>query len=133
MPRVKQLTVSLENKPGKLAHLTSTLSNVGINILAISVPETPRGKRGKVRLLVSDETKAKEALATAKIRFADEEAILLILDNQPGGLSRIASKLGEAKINIKYAYATTQEGYNTASLILVPSDIEKAVSVIGEM
>ncbi|MBS7622929.1 ACT domain-containing protein [Candidatus Bathyarchaeota archaeon] len=130
MPRVTQLVVTSESKPGTLAQLCSTLSKAGVNIRSMLAPEI-RG-RGKVRLLVDDPAKAKDALKAAKIRFSEEEVLELELDNRPGSLGEVAEKLAKAKINIKYAYATTSEGSAKATVVLAVPNLAKAAGVLGE-
>lgn len=105
------------------------MRDAGVNISAVVAPEI-RG-RGKVRLLVDSPDKAKDALKAAKIRFSEEEAISIELDNRPGTLGEIAEKLAQAKINIKYAYATTSEGSTRATVILAVPNVTKALGVIG--
>ena len=130
MPKVTQLAVSLQNKPGALAQICSTLGKAGVNVSAMLAPDA-RG-RGKVRLLVDRTAKAKEALNAAKIRFSEEEVIALSLDNRAGALSEIAEKLSQAKINLKYAYATAAEGSAKATAIIAVSDVDKALGVLGQ-
>jgi hypothetical protein len=126
---VTQIVVTLQNKLGTLAQLCSTLKDAGVNISAVVAPEI-RG-RGKVRLLVDNPDKAKDALKAAKIRFTEEEAIAIELENRPGALGEVAEKLAQAKINIKYAYATTSEGSIKATVILAVPDVAKAPELIG--
>jgi hypothetical protein len=130
MPKVTQLAVSLQNKPGELAQICSTLGKAGVNILAMLAPYV-KG-RGKVRLLIDSPEKAKEALNAAKIRFSEEEVIALSLDNRAGALAEITEKLAQAKINLKYAYATTSEGSAKAMVIIAVPDVEKALGVLGQ-
>jgi len=129
MPKVTQIAITLENKPGTIAQLCSTLGKAGVNIMTMLAPEI-RGK-GKVRLLVDNPDKAKDALKAAKIRFSEEEVIAIELDNRPGSLGEVAEKLAKAKINIKYAYATTSEGSTKATVILAVPNAAKAVGVLG--
>ncbi|MGB9773197.1 MAG: ACT domain-containing protein [Bacteroidota bacterium] len=129
MPKVTQLTIATENKPGALARICSVLAKEGVNIQAGLAPEV-RGK-GRVRLLVDDADRAKAALKAAKIRFAEEEVIALTLDNKPGALAEITEKLAKSKINIKYAYATTFEGAEKATVVLAVPNIEKALAALG--
>jgi len=130
MPKVTQITVSLANKPGALAQLCSTLGKAGVNITALLAPEI-RG-RGKVRVLVDNPEKAKEALNTAKVRFSEEEVIALNLDNRPGAIAEVSEKLAQSKINIRYSYATAAEGSAKATVIIAVRDVTKALSVLGE-
>jgi len=129
MPKVSLVTVTLQNKPGTLAQVSSALGKAGVNISALLAPEI-RGK-GKVRLLVDNLDKAKDALKAAKIRFGEEEVVAVELDNKPGALGEVAEKLAQAKINIRYAYATTSEGSAKATVILAVPDVAKALSVLG--
>ena len=126
---VTQIVVALQNKPGTLAQLCSTLRDAEVNISA-SAGWLERG-RGKVRLLVDNPDKAKDALKAAKIRFSEEEAIAIELDNRPGALGEVAGKLAQAKINIKYGYATTSEGSARATVILAVPNVTKALGAIG--
>jgi hypothetical protein len=130
LSKVTQLAVTLANKPGTLAPLCSTLGKAGVNISALFAPEI-RG-RGKVRLLVDNLEQAKEALKAAKIRFSEEEAIAMELDNRANVGAEIAEKLSQAKINIKYAYATATEGAAKTSLILSVPNVAKALTVLGQ-
>jgi hypothetical protein len=129
MPKVTQIVVTLQNKPGTAAQLCSTLRDVGVNISALDAAAI--AGRGKVRLLVDNPDKAKDALKAAKIRFSEEEAIAIELDNRPGALGDIAQKLAQAKINIKYAYATSAEGSAKTTVILAVPDVAKALGVLG--
>ncbi|MGD0550593.1 MAG: ACT domain-containing protein [Candidatus Bathyarchaeia archaeon] len=72
-----QIVVALQNKPGTLAKLCSTLKDAGVNISAVDGAVI--AGRGKVRLLVDNPDKAKDALKAAKIRFSEEEAIAIEL------------------------------------------------------
>jgi hypothetical protein len=128
VPKVTQLTVPLANKPGSLAKLCSTLSKAGVNITAVLSPES--GRTSRVRVLVDDRDKAKEALKGAKVRFSEEDVIALELDDRPGAIGEVAEKLAKSKINIKYAYATTQAGSTKATLIFAVQDVRKALGVL---
>ena len=129
MPKVIQIAVALQNKPGTLARLCSTLRDAGVNISAMDAAGI--AGKGKVRLLVDSPDKAKDALKAAKIRFSEEEAVAIELENRPGALCEVAEKLAQAKINIRYAYATTSEGSAKATVILAVPNVDKALGVIG--
>src|SRR5262245_50391722 len=101
MPKTTQLVVSLESKPGILAKLARTLADAGVNMAALCAPETTG--RGKIRLLVNDLARAKEALKAANYRFSEEQAVTVVLENRPGTLAGITRKLAQARINIKCA------------------------------
>jgi hypothetical protein len=133
MPKVTQMVVTVQCKPGTLAHLCSMLGKAGVNISAVMAPGVSgaKARQGKVRLLVDDPDKAKDALKNAKIRFSEEEAIAIELDNRPSALCEVTEKLAQAKINIRYAYATATEGSAKATVVLAVPDVAKALAVLG--
>ena len=129
MPKATQLVVPLENRPGELARLCSTLGEARVNITAILAPEG--NKRGKVSLMVEDLAAAREALEGAKIRFSKEEVLEVDVDNRPGAFGEVAGKLAKSKINIDYVYVTTSP-YGRARVIVGVSDVAKALRALGE-
>ena len=129
MPKTTQLTLTLESKPGVLAKISQALAGAGVNITAICAAET--AGRGKIRMVVSDPARAKEALTAAKLRCGEEPALMLTLEDRPGALARVAEKLAAAKINIKCAYATTGGMGGSTTVVLSVSNVDKAASVLG--
>ena len=123
MAQVKQLTLTALSKPGVLARICGVLSDAGVNLVAICAADGD--SRSKLRMVVSDPARAKQALAAAKIRCGEELALLLTLDDKPGSLGRVAARLAAAKINIKCTYATTGGG-GTAQVVLVVPNPDKA-------
>jgi hypothetical protein len=128
MAKMTQLTLTLQSKPGVLAKISRTLADAGVNITGICAAET--AGRGKIRMLVSDPARAKEALKAAKYRPGEEQVLTLTLEDRPGALARISEKLAQAKINIKCAYATTAAG-GSATVVLTVSNADKAQAVLG--
>lgn len=128
MPKVTQLVLNLQSKPGVLANVVDALGRAGVNIEGVCAVET--AGRGKIRLLASDAAKAEAALKAAKIRCGREDAVSVSLENRPGALAEAAQKLAQAKVNIKCAYATTG-GTGPAAVILTVSNLSKAVVALG--
>src|SRR5262245_3717524 len=128
MPKTTQITVTAESKPGVLAKVCDALAKAGINILALCAAES--AGRGKMRLVVSDPARAREALTAAKIRCGEEPALLLSMEDRPGALAAAAAKLAAAKINVKCAYATTAGGGKAQVVVVVanPDKAERALS-----
>jgi hypothetical protein len=85
---------------------------------------------GKLRLLVADLEGARRALKTAKIKFGEETALLLSLENKPGALNEVADLLTGARINIKCGYCTPSREGKRAIVVLTVSNTEKALSVL---
>lgn len=129
MPKTTQLILTLQSKPGVLAKVCQVLAGAGVNITAICAAET--AGRGKIRMVVSDPTRAKEALKAAKLRPGEEQAFVLTLEDRPGALARVAQKLAQSKINIKCAYSTTGGMGGTATVVLSVANADKAAAVLG--
>ena len=129
MPKVTQFTLTLQSKPGVLAQVCSTLAKAGVNITALCAPEV-RGK-GKVRIMVGDLPRARQVLKAAKLRFGEEEAVVVTLEDRPGALADAAERLSRAKVNVKCAYATTAGTGGPATVVLTVSNVAKAVSILG--
>jgi hypothetical protein len=129
MARITQLTVSAQSKPGVLAKVCETLAGAGVNITALCAAES--SGRGRIRLVVSDHARAKQALAAAKIRCGEEPALLLSLDDRPGALAGVAARLASAKINIKCAYATVASPGAPAQVVVSVANSEKAERALG--
>jgi len=128
MPKVTQIVLNLQSKPGVLANVAGALGKAGVNIEGICAAET--AGRGKIRLLVSDAAKAEVALKAAKIRCGREEAISVSLENRPGALAEAAQKLAQAKVNIKCVYATVA-GTGQAAVVFTVSNLSKAAAALG--
>jgi hypothetical protein len=128
MPKVTQLVLNLQSKPGVLANLAGALGSAGVNIEGICAVET--AGRGKIRLLASDAARAEDALKAAKIRCGREEAISVSLEHRPGALAEVAQKLAKAKVNIKCVYATTS-GLGHVAVVLTVSNLPKAMAALG--
>ena len=128
MPKVTQLALNLQSKPGVLAAVARVLGDAGVNVVGLCAGET--SGRGKIRLLVSDAARGREALARAKYRASEEAAITVALEDRPGALAAVADTLARARINIKCAYATTAGG-GKVTLVITPSNADRALSVLG--
>jgi hypothetical protein len=126
--KATQITVSAESKPGVLAKVAGVLAEAGINIVAVCAGES--AGRGKIRLVVGDGARAKEALTAAKVRCGEEPALVLSLEDRPGSLASVASRLAAAKINIKCAYATFGGG-GKAQVVVVVANPDKAERALG--
>jgi hypothetical protein len=121
MPKLNQLTVSCENRPGTLADLTRILSAAKVNILAFNAGSA--GAMGYIQLVVDNPVKAKKILKGKGISYYEERVLHVTLPNVPGALSRFAAKLAAKEINIGAAYQTAAEGSKKASIVLAVSHL----------
>jgi hypothetical protein len=121
----KDLTVIMEDRPGKLAELGEATGKAGVNIdgLCAMVGD---GK-GFIHLLVEDAASARKALEDAGIEVADErEAVVVDLHDKPGAMGEIARDLAEAGVNIDVAYTI----FSGVRLVIITEDTEKAQAAL---
>ncbi len=128
MPTTTQLVISEQSKPGVLAQVSAVLGGAGVNIKAFSAPEVT-GK-GKLRIIVADVDNARTALRRAKIKFREETALILSLENKPGALKQVADSLTKARINVKCGYCTPSREGKRAIVVLTVSNTSKALLIL---
>jgi hypothetical protein len=128
MATTTQLVLNLESKPGVLAAVARSLADAGVNITGVCAAETTG--RGKIRLLVSDPARAREALKAAKYRVSEETVVTVTLDDRPGMLADVAERLARARVNVKCAYATVAGG-GKATVVVTASNAERAQAALG--
>jgi len=103
MPRAKQLTVTVPDRPGMLGDIASALGGKKVNIKGICAATTGGG--GMIWLVVDKNAAAKKVLAQNGWKTTEDEVLAVDLSNAPGSLGRFATKLGKAGINISFVYA----------------------------
>jgi hypothetical protein len=130
MPTTTQLVISGLSKPGVIAQVAQVLSEAQVNIKAFSAPEVTG--TGKLRLLVADLDEARAALKAAKIKFVEETALLLSLENKPGAFKEVADLLTKARINIKCGYCTPSREGKRAIVVLTVSNTSKALAILQD-
>lgn len=119
MAKVKQLTVSLENRPGALAGVARILADAKVNIVALL--GSTSGVRGSAQLIVDDAKKAKKALDKAKTSYTEGALEQFELKNKPGALADVAEKLAKKGMNIDSAYATLSKNAKKTVLLVAVS------------
>jgi hypothetical protein len=118
---MKDLTVIMDDQPGKLADLGEATGRAGVNIEGLCAM-VGDGK-GFIHLLVEDAAAARSALDAAGIGVADErEAIVVDLHDKPGAMGEIARDLAEAGVNIDVAYTI----FTGVRLVILTEDVEAA-------
>ena len=118
---MKDLTVIMDDQPGKLADLGEATGKAGINIAGLCAM-VGDGK-GFIHILVDDAAAARQALEEAGISVADErEAVVVDLHDKPGAMGEIARDLAEAGVNIDVAYTI----FTGVRLVILTEDVESA-------
>lgn len=121
---VKQLTVFLENSPGRLAGLTRALGDAGVNMRALMVADT--AEFGVVRIICDRPEVAREALEAAGFGVSVTDVIAVEVPDRPGGLADILETLGETGLNVEYAYCFVEPGGGAAVDIFRVEEIDRA-------
>jgi hypothetical protein len=130
MPKVKKLTVWVESKPGELGRITKALGEAKLNITAFGVYTNPAGGDSPVGIQVSSPARAKKILGKLGVRFTEEEVLRITVPDKPGVLGEIGTRLGQANVNIEYAYATTTKGSRKSDVLLKVSDLAAATKAL---
>jgi hypothetical protein len=126
-----QLAIFLANRPGALARVCEALANAKINVHALATSDTV--DHSVVRMVVSDPTKALMLLGEAGVLALETEVLMIETASEPGVLAKIAKRLAEAEVNIEYAYLAGGRGAEKGLIVLRPSDVEKAQSVLRDL
>jgi len=126
-----QLAVFLANRPGALARVCEALAKAEINIHALATSDTV--DHSVVRMVVSDPTKALMLLGEAGVLALESDVLMIETDNKPGVLAKIAERLAESEVNIEYVYLAGSPKAAKGLIVLRPSDVEKAQSVLRDL
>ncbi|MEN6324910.1 MAG: ACT domain-containing protein [Syntrophomonas sp.] len=120
----KQISVFLENKAGRLSHVTRVLGGAGINIRALSIADT--SDFGILRLIVNDPDQAYKILKEAGFTVSETEVIAVQVPDSPGGLATVLEQMTTENLNIEYLYAFLGTTGDDALVIFKVEDINRA-------
>lgn len=123
---IKQLSVFLENKSGRLSEVTTVLGKAGINMTAFSIADT--SDFGILRVIVSDPKKALEILKENNFSVRLTDVICLKCANEPGSLSNILGILDNEGVAIEYMYAFSTG--DTANIVIRPTNVQKGIEIL---
>ena len=128
METAKQITVFLENKPGRLANILSELAREKVNITALSVMD--RHEHSVLRLVADDAGKAMRAIQGVNTPCTETDVLLVELRNQPGALAHVCEVLAAEHIHIDYAYCSSGGRNGKVYGIFKVTNLEKAMRVL---
>jgi hypothetical protein len=131
MGKVKEFTVTIEDRPGALGKCFLALAERGVNLLAFQSYVEER--ESLVRFVVDDPAGAKAVLGGLRMIFEETEAAVIRLAHRPGELGRAASRLGENQINIDYSYSGLEPGSAMALAVFGVDNLTKAAAVLDEL
>jgi hypothetical protein len=125
---IKQISVFLENKKGRLADVTEILASRGINIRALFLADTT--DFGVLRMIVNDPVKSLQVLKEHNFVAQETDVIAVEVEDKPGGLNKILQLLNENDINIEYMYAFVEKKVNNAIVVFKIDENQKAIDVL---
>ncbi len=128
MAKSKQITVWVESTPGQMGRVAKALGEAGVNITAFTAYTT--GGESPIRLQVSSPAKAKKVLAGLGLRLTEEEVLRVTVADKPGMLGDIGTRLGEAGIQVDYAYASLALGGKKVDVVLGVADLAGAAKAL---
>lgn len=121
---IKQLSVFLENRPGKLCEMVETLAKNDIDISALSLADT--AEYGVLRLIVDKPDSAKDVFKEEGVIVSVNNVIAVTMDDAPGGSVQILRLLADADISIEYMYACVGKVSGKALMVVRTDNQEKA-------
>jgi hypothetical protein len=123
---IKQLSVFLENKSGRLTEVTGALASAHINISAFSIADT--SEFGVLRMIVNKPDEAEKTLKTKGISVHITDVVGLIVPDEPGGLHRALQILSSEGVSVEYMYAFALN--NRATVILRTDAVQQTVAIL---
>ncbi len=125
MSKVRQLSVFIENKAGRVSEVTAALGEAGINIRGFSVSDT--ADYGILRLVVDDPDRARTLLKATGFTVKDTDVICIDLPDVPGGLAGVLKIVSDAGVNIEYVYSLI-----ATYVVLNVADVERAITLLND-
>lgn len=127
---IKQLSIFVENKFGRLEAIVDCLSKNNINLRALSLADT--ADYGVLRVIVDDAEKAKKALNDMGVIAKLTDVVAVYLDDRSGGLASVLSILKDSEISIEYMYAFLGRKEGKALMVLKAEDEAKTEKVLSD-
>ncbi len=128
--KIKQISVFLENKKGRLYEALKAIAEKEVNIRALSIADT--SEFGILRMIVNKPEDAKDALEKAGFTTRLTSVIAVAVKDEPGGLAEILNYLYEADINVEYVYAFVEKSGEQAVVVLRTNNLDKTIKLLQE-
>ncbi len=128
--KVKQISIFLENKKGRLYEAIDALAKAKINIRALSIADT--SEFGILRLIVPGPDKAKKVLEKSGFTVRENNVIAVGVSDQPGGLSDALKVLNDAQINVEYLYAFVEKTAEKAVVVIRTENSDGAIKALKD-
>lgn len=126
--KITQLSVFLENRPGRLSALCRTLADAGVNLSTLMLSDN--GEFGLLRLLTPDVEKAKTTAAAAGYAVTTSDVVALQVPDRPGGLAGVLVLLEKAGVSVEYMYAFAERPGTEAVMVFRFDNTDKALAAL---
>ena len=126
---VKQISVFIENKSGRLAEATRAVGEAGVNIRALAVADT--SDFGVLRFITDNTEKTVEALKSAGFTATATEVLAAEVPDRAGGLADMLELFSANGINVEYLYAFFKKSRENAVIILKVEDKQKTIDLLN--
>lgn len=128
---IKQLSIFLENRRGRLLEVTEALKDASINIRALVLAES--AEFGILRLVVNNPEKAKSVLSSSGFTLKEQDVFAVEVPDEPGSFYQVVKLLTGNDINVDYTYAFVGEAIKAVLVFKVPSEmLEKALEGLSQ-
>ena len=127
---VKQLSIFVQNRSGKLASSLGVLRDSGIDIRALTIADTP--DFGILRLLVDDPAKAEAVLQENGFLVQSTDVVVVPVRDERGGLASLLEPMAEAGVNIEYMYSLISRDAKDAYMVFRVTDNETFLRMLEE-
>lgn len=127
---IKQISVFVENKKGRLAKITEVLGQGGVDLVALSIADTTNF--GIMRCIVSDPEKAITMLKNNGFTASTTDVIVAEVTDQPGGLAQVLRLLDQADISVEYLYSFVRTPNTNALILFRVEDIDAATKTLQD-
>jgi len=129
--KLKQVSIFIENSPGRVFEVCQALGAAGINLRALSLADS--GDYGVLRILVSDVTTARRIFMRKNLPARVDEVVAAEIADEPGSLAKILKALLEAKVNISYMYSSIGFSSGKAMVIFRFNDNDRAITIMQKI
>ena len=128
--KISQISVFVENKPGRISEITGLLGNAGIDMRAFSMADTT--DFGIMRIIVNDPDKALSILTNEGLTVSKTQVIAVKLVDKPGALYNVLKILSDQNIDVEYAYAFLTRKEDDAFVVLRIEDLDRADKILAD-
>ncbi|MDR1028815.1 MAG: ACT domain-containing protein [Clostridiales Family XIII bacterium] len=127
---IDQISVFVENKPGRLTEITEILGEAGIDLRAMSIADT--ADFGILRIIVSEPVRTLEVLRKADCVVSVTQVLAVAIEDAPGSLSKVLRILSDAGVSVEYLYAFITRTKGNAYVIFRVEDTGRATALFAE-